>query len=141
MIEVTLSIGIISVALVPLLGLLPTGLNSFRESMFVTVSTQIAQRLVAEVRQADFVGLAAGEQPERYYSVEGIEVPAAQKAESVTSARVTVQDNAVLPGGVGASANLKLIRVEIAANPGGQQATPYTKVGVKSFVAYVAKTQ
>lgn len=139
LIEVTLALGIISFVLVSLLGLLPTGLSSFRDSMRATVSAQVSQRLIAEVRQADFLGLTAGTQPERYYSVEGIEVAA--KADAVTSARVTVQDNAVLPGSAGASSNLKLIRVEIAPNPGGQVADPFSGTDVKSFVAYVAKMQ
>lgn len=141
LIEVTLALGIISFALVSLLGLLPAGLSSFRDSMRTTVSAQVSQRLIAEMRQAEFAGLSIGVQPERYFSVEGIEVLEAQKADSVTSARVTVLANALLPGSAAASANLKLIRVEIAPNPGGQVANPFSGTDVKSFVAYVAKTQ
>jgi uncharacterized protein (TIGR02598 family) len=49
-----LAIGIVAVAFVALLGLLPTGLGLFRDAMNSTVSSQIAQRVLTDAQQTDF---------------------------------------------------------------------------------------
>lgn len=54
LVEITMALGIISVAFVALMGVLPTGLKSFRDSIDRSVTAQIVQRLVNEARQTDF---------------------------------------------------------------------------------------
>ena len=54
LVEVVLAIGIVAVAFVALLGLLPTGLGLFRDAMNATVSSQIAQRVLTDAQQTDF---------------------------------------------------------------------------------------
>lgn len=57
LVEVTLALGIVSVSLLSLIGLLPAGLGVLRESMDQTVHAQIVQRIAAGVVVADFSSL------------------------------------------------------------------------------------
>ena len=54
LVEVVLAIGIIAFAFVPLVGLLPIGLDVSRQAIQTTVQAQIAQQLTTEVQQTDF---------------------------------------------------------------------------------------
>ncbi|CAN5496505.1 hypothetical protein BH09VER1_BH09VER1_42900 [soil metagenome] len=54
LVEVTLALGIVSVSLLSLLGLLPAGLGVLRESMDQTARAHIVQRIAAEVVTSDF---------------------------------------------------------------------------------------
>jgi len=57
LVEVTLALGIISVSLLSLIGLLPAGLGALRESMDQTVHAQIVQRIAAGVSTSEFASL------------------------------------------------------------------------------------
>jgi uncharacterized protein (TIGR02598 family) len=57
LVEVTLALGIVSVSLLSLIGLLPAGLGVLRESMDQTVHAQIVQRIAAGVVSSDFTSL------------------------------------------------------------------------------------
>jgi len=59
LVEVVMSIGIVALAFVPLLGLIPSGLHSFRESMDTAIGSQIAQKVINEAIQTDFDTLVA----------------------------------------------------------------------------------
>jgi uncharacterized protein (TIGR02598 family) len=54
LIEVTMSIGIVAFAFVAIFGLIPTGLNSFRDAKTISTSNTIAQRRLSELEQLDF---------------------------------------------------------------------------------------
>jgi prepilin-type N-terminal cleavage/methylation domain-containing protein len=54
MVEVSIAIAILAIALVALLGLLPQGMSNFRKAMDTTVTAQIAQRIMHEVEQSEF---------------------------------------------------------------------------------------
>lgn len=58
LVEVTLALGVISVSLLSLLGLLPAGLGVLRNSMEQTVHAQIVQRVAAEISSTDFNALS-----------------------------------------------------------------------------------
>jgi uncharacterized protein (TIGR02598 family) len=55
--EVVLAIGIFAFGFVAVLGLLPTGLQLYRESVQTSVSSQIAQRVINEAQQTDYTVL------------------------------------------------------------------------------------
>lgn len=59
LVEVAVAIGIISFAFVPIIGLLPLGLNISRQAIDTGVTAQIAQQLTTEAQQTDFSKLAA----------------------------------------------------------------------------------
>ena len=54
MIETAIALGIVAFALVALLGMLPAGLSTFRQSIDTTVCAQIIQRIVSDAEQSDF---------------------------------------------------------------------------------------
>jgi len=57
LIEVVLSLGIVSFAFVGLFGLLPVGLNAFTNSVDSTVESQIAENVLTNVKQAKLSNL------------------------------------------------------------------------------------
>jgi len=57
LVEVTLALGIITISLVSLLGLIPGGLSSLQGSMDQTVHAQIVQKLSSEMAGSDFLNL------------------------------------------------------------------------------------
>ena len=54
LVEVVLALGIIAFAFVPIIGLLPVGLNMSHQAIDTTTEAQIAQELSTEVQQTDF---------------------------------------------------------------------------------------
>ncbi len=75
LVEVTLALGVIGCAFVPMIGLLPTGLQTFRRTMELSTGIQIAQQVEGEVQQADFstLGGTSGNSL-RYFDEQGIEI-------------------------------------------------------------------
>ena len=69
LIEVVLALGVISFAFVALFGLLPVGLNAFNNSVDSTMSAQIAENVMSQLKQESFSKLSifndtnAGAQP------------------------------------------------------------------------------
>ncbi len=57
LIEVTISLGIVSFAMVSLVGLLPAGLSSFRSAVSTTIEAQIVQSLSEDISRTDFTNL------------------------------------------------------------------------------------
>jgi uncharacterized protein (TIGR02598 family) len=55
--EVVLALGIIAFAFIPVLGLLPLGLDTSRQAIDTTVEAQIVQSLSSKALQADFSNL------------------------------------------------------------------------------------
>lgn len=58
MVELAMTIGILSFAFVALLALVPVGLDTFRLAIDTTVETQIVQRVTSIARQAKFSELS-----------------------------------------------------------------------------------
>jgi uncharacterized protein (TIGR02598 family) len=54
LVEVSVAIGIVAFAFVALFALLPQGANTFRRTIEVGVSSQIAQKVIADMQQMDF---------------------------------------------------------------------------------------
>ena len=87
LVEVAFAVGIIAVAVTALLGTWPVGQAHMRRAVDSTIAAQVAQRLVAEVQQADFPdvlrlagltgGAPSGSLERRYFSQTGREVDAA----------------------------------------------------------------
>ena len=54
LVEVAIAIGILAVALVSLLGLLPAGMTNFRKAMDTSITAQIAQKILHDMEEAEF---------------------------------------------------------------------------------------
>jgi uncharacterized protein (TIGR02598 family) len=54
LVEVVLSLGVVAFAFVPIIGLLPLGLDMSRKAIDATVEAHIAQQLTTQAQQTDF---------------------------------------------------------------------------------------
>ncbi len=54
LVEVALALGVLAVALVGLIALMPSGMSNFRVAMDTSVTAQIAQRILQDAQQAEF---------------------------------------------------------------------------------------
>src|SRR5438094_847981 len=52
--EVAMALGIVAFAFVAVFGLIPTGLNTFRQATGISLSQQIAGRIISEFEQTDY---------------------------------------------------------------------------------------
>ncbi len=124
LVEVTLAIGIVAVAIVPVFGLIPTALNTFHKAIDASVSTQIAQRLINDAQQTDFLTLTGGatgrfaRTPElRYFDDQGNELTGTDTTGAIYQTRVVVAPNTQTTGSGSGNQNLATVMVQIANNP------------------------
>ena len=54
LVEISIAIGILAVALVALMGMLPAGMSNFRKAMDTSVTAQIAQKILHDLEEAEF---------------------------------------------------------------------------------------
>jgi uncharacterized protein (TIGR02598 family) len=59
LVEIALALAIVAIALIALVGLLPTGLNNFRDATDAQIAGEIFQRVVADAQETDFDTLIA----------------------------------------------------------------------------------
>ncbi|SDU03025.1 Verru_Chthon cassette protein B [Verrucomicrobium sp. GAS474] len=82
LIETALALGVVSFALVGVLGMIPMGLTTLRDTINITVQTQIAQGLINDLVQSDYTALAAST---HYYDEQGTEVAASDPVRQFTA--------------------------------------------------------
>jgi uncharacterized protein (TIGR02598 family) len=102
LIEICIALGIVAFAFVALLGLLPVGLGNFSQAMNTQTSTEIYQRLAAELQETEFDNLIkiANTQKAsdntyfymkyRYFDAEGQEVKVANPASPTDSEKTRI---------------------------------------------------
>jgi uncharacterized protein (TIGR02598 family) len=76
LIEVTVALGILSFAMVGIIGLMPVGLGAMRDAIDESTTSLIARRLIGEYQQNAISAITGGTFPVRWFDVEGQEVPA-----------------------------------------------------------------
>ncbi len=143
LVEVTLAIGIVASAVVVVVGLFPSGMNTFRQAMNTSVGGHIAQQLLSEAQQTDFDVLVPPatytasttfNKPDRYFDDQGEEImpttPGApsnvEKTKIVYWVRTRVTPKSDLPsrGPTGETENsdkIATVIIQIANNPSNQQ--------------------
>lgn len=154
--EVTLAIGIVASAVIVVVGFFPSGMNTFRQAMSTSVGGQIAQQLLSQAQQTDFLVLVsptntATDPPaaspanftfnkaDRYFDDQGSEiVPATpgspvgdEKLKIVYWVRTRVTPKSDLPsrGPTGETENsdkIATVIIQIANNPSNQPLAPET---------------
>lgn len=93
LVETTIAIGIVAFAMLPILGLVPMGLGTFRDAITHTAEAQIVQGVSNEILLTDYAALAdryASPRP-AYYSDEG-ELLQAGDPRALFALTVTLQD-------------------------------------------------
>ena len=111
LIEVTIAVGIVGFAFLPLMALLPVGLASFRSSIDQTALSQIVQQIGNESQQSDFDAVTT---PPgfRFFDEQARELDAAKSSEAIFQSRLVVVDDVDSP-------HLKRLVIQVARNPGG----------------------
>ena len=142
LVEVTVALGIVSFALLGLVGLLPVGLQTFKSAMDTSVRSQIVQRVFTDVTETDFDTLMSTPPPDRYFDDQGNEV--AQQF-SVYQAHLQITGSTALPAvsSPTPNANLATVEIQIASNP-GHVANPYsgnTTTPVFTTTTYIARSE
>jgi uncharacterized protein (TIGR02598 family) len=140
LVEVVIAIGILSFAMVPLLGMLPTGLNTFRNSIDRSVSTQIAQQILNEARQTDFTNLSSL-QGNRYFTEEG-DPTTETSPNRIYLARTDIITQVAVPGDGTpfSNASLAKVRVQVANSPVGKsEVATIAGPAVHDFTGYIPK--
>ena len=115
LIEAVLAIGVVSFAMLGILGLVPVGLATFRSAMNLTVESAIVQELSGELQRTDFTNLSP---TNLRYNEQGIRVPAGDArresyAVEVTAPRPLDSGNLVAPS----AASTVLIKIVNQAEP------------------------
>ncbi|MDD5349653.1 MAG: Verru_Chthon cassette protein B [Chthoniobacteraceae bacterium] len=130
LVEVVMAIGIVAFAFISVLGMIPTGLSTFRQAMNASVGSQIAQRVINDAQQMDFSMLVnmdtTGTGVLRFFDEQGNELTAtgqgAVPAKAIYHARTVVTGSTVTPysGSATSNPNLATVKVQVATNPGNQ---------------------
>ena len=130
LVEITVAIGIIAVALISVVALLGKAVDSSRLAAARTTSAEISSKLMGELQLVDWETVADAQTnaPSRYFDEFGEErIDESAKSDSVYTARAIVSpDGAVLAtgGSPGINPHLRKVRVVVAAlpGPGGDEA-------------------
>lgn len=148
-----MALGIIAIALLPLLALVPMGLNNQRSAVETTAITQILQSITGDLQRSEFDQLvnpdtlAVVDLPIRYFDELGSEIDLEEAPAVGTGARMyDAQITLDYPAFIGSNSTHAMVRAEIrvAFNPqhlGAEVlfADDATNRYVKNF-ALIAKT-
>ena len=157
LVEVSIATGIAAMSIIMLFGLLPSGLNMFRESNNVATSTQIAQRLIYEAIQTDYDTLVNNAtQPfstrsgvPRYFDAEGVELILASDA--IYHAYTRIAPSTSLPPSTASyNTSLATVTVQVVVNPNNQTidppiaqtnflVEPPKTMGTQTYTGHIAK--
>lgn len=108
LIEVVLALGILGLAFVPLMGLLPAGMDTFRSSVDRSAAARVVEQLANEARQSEFKEVRSSVS-DLYFDELGNEVQSPGAA--IFQARLTVLDE---------SPHLKRLVIQVVRNPDGR---------------------
>lgn len=141
LVEVVMALGIMSFALMGIVGLLPAGLSQFRQAVDVTMKAQISQELTAMVQRTDYAKLGEFGNPSTpkvsYYDSEGTllgntggnEYAYMAKTYQATDADL---NNLLAPTWSKPLANVSAVKIEITSRTSPDR--PHTSI------SYVANT-
>jgi uncharacterized protein (TIGR02598 family) len=119
LIEILIAIGVVSAAILPIIGILSVGVTQSGETARSTVTSQILIQINAEVRQRDFTNLIATVADPLYFDEEG--VLTTSSATALWKATYSIGD-ASLPstnGSGAALANARLVTAVTEFTPSG----------------------
>lgn len=121
LVETTIAMGIVAFAMVPILGLVPMGLSTFRNAISCTAEAQIVQSLSNEILLTDYDVVTTKYSTENttYYSDEG-ELLESNGPAAIYSAKIVLQ-NVAAPADssvTATSSKCALIEISNIGNPG-----------------------
>jgi uncharacterized protein (TIGR02598 family) len=104
LVEVAISMAVVSFALVSILGMVPIGMTNFRQAMNNTVESQIVQSLTSDLELASFSQLAAT--PTFYFDADGNPANATTQVYTATITVASVNGTAQPVNLVSSSSNV-----------------------------------
>jgi uncharacterized protein (TIGR02598 family) len=135
LIETVISMGIVGFAFIAILGILPCGLQVFRQAMDLTLEAQMVQHLIGTARQNPYGDLADLAGRTFYFDDTGNRVTE-DSPRCAYAAEVTLDTQTAIPGAPAYSntglAGLSITFNRIHANPSSANAT------ARTFVTYIA---
>jgi len=121
LIEVVLALGVVAFAFVALMGLMPVGLEMFRNSIDTSVRAQIVEHVTTDAMETDFDALISSSNAVTtiYFDDQGDEVT---QPLSIYQVQVTVTGTTQLPAPAASGTNanntdLAMLLIQIANNP------------------------
>jgi len=136
LVEVILSIGVVSFAFLAMFGLMPAGLVIFRQAIDNSLGSQIVQRIVGEAQQTDYPTLIASGVAQRYFDDQGNEVASDKDYLYVAEVSV-VAPTELLNASVPPSDSLATVTIKLANNP-GHLSLPFASTSRIAFTVYTA---
>lgn len=119
LIEVLVSIGIAAVAIITLLGLLPTGLSSIQRAAGDAAEARALQAVVADFQMRDWPSILRQQESQitelMYFDTHGFRVPQ-YDASAFLLAAVNVAHAPPLPGATTTNTRLRLLRMRTSRN-------------------------
>jgi uncharacterized protein (TIGR02598 family) len=111
LIEIAIALGIVAFALIPVLGVMPIGLTTLRDTVDTQVTAQIAQTIVNQAEQADYNSLASTTTP-YYFDEQGDLLNNSTNA--LYSAQLAVNEPTSIPGSLAtSSSNLATLTITV----------------------------
>jgi uncharacterized protein (TIGR02598 family) len=136
--EVALALGIVAFAFVPMLGLLPAGLNASRQAIDTTLEAQIVQQMTGAAVQADYSNLASlASQASYYFDYQGNKTTAGN---AIYRAGFAIATNTALPNS-GQTAKLATVTIcilNIQRHGKDTQTDPVLNSGSSRYVVLIA---
>lgn len=123
MVETVLALGIVSFAMMGIVGLIPMGLGHFRDAMWMNAETQILQRISNDLLLTEYQDLvsAYSSQQDFYFNDQAKALESDSDKTRLYQARVTLNDLSApgLPGSSGKTATIMISRID---RPGFEKA-------------------
>jgi len=110
LVEVTIALAVFAFALIPLVGMMPVAMNSARDSLEISTTTQIAERLASELGQQRFSSLK--DEGPIYFDDSGQRLPS-HSAQAIYEVRVVLGTLVLNSGDPPLTSNLKRASIEI----------------------------
>lgn len=128
LVEVTLAIGIVSFALLSLLGVVPVGLSALRSAMDCTVEAQITQKISGEALLTPFSLLEDRFSGKTFFFDEEGNAQTSQAEDTRYSLTAAVVNNPLYPGSDNLlnNSSLKCIQLEMVTAPSRSAAQKQT---------------
>ena len=108
LIEVVIALGVLSFAIIPIVGLIGTSLQTYRGSIHETVSRQIMTQLAANAQQARLDDLVANPTATFYFDYEGLPVTSGDPDRIYTATVTNLPDSSLLN-----TTNLFLVQITV----------------------------
>ncbi|HEY8966517.1 MAG TPA: Verru_Chthon cassette protein B [Candidatus Methylacidiphilales bacterium] len=128
LVELLFALGIVCFALIPLLGLVPIGLSSFRQAMDINAKALIFQALASESQLLDYTsvtnaGSTYSQSFPRYYDGTGVRLDASDPGAAF---KVSMDHAAcAVPGGTASAQTAQRVSFSLARKNGREKASLY----------------